>query len=232
MVNSMSDAQRRTAARAVARLDAGGRVSHKPKGQPYAFGCNRESMRDAARLQDRGVVGIDLDIHPNAQQTPFVHHQKNPTKRDAWFDPNGAIGDHDSCTELRDSQMRRLRVKYQGKNRPILTAHQAAVFALGVKGGPLIPCFEAKLIHPEYFDPQWWFDEFVKGWDSRLQPTIMALPGTQGGKTGLRKLAAAHEVGLPTVWLWRGNTPITRTKGFKDAVDLVKSRPGRGIYRV
>jgi len=231
MSGRQSAAQRATSKKTIAYLDKkNGRIYHKPKGTPYAHGCNRESIRDAARKP--GVIGIDLDINPNEQGTPFVHHQPYPTKRDAWFDPKGHINDSHHCRTLTDAQMKRLRVKYQGANRPILTAKSAAIFCLDVKGGPLIPCFEAKGQDRRYNDPDWWFEEFVKGWSSKLQPVIMTLPGTGGGAAGLRKLHAAHEVGLPTMWLWRGETAVTKSAEWRYAVNLVKSRPGRGIYAV
>lgn len=220
-------AQRAASIAAIARLDKGGFVFHKERHASYASGCNGEAIRDAGR--NPRLIGIDLDINPNSQGTPFCHHQLHPTKRDAWFDPQHQITDADSCRHLTDAQMRRLRVRFQGANRPILTAHKAARIC---DNHGLLPCFEAKFASPLYLEPDWWYEQFVKGWKPRLQPVIMTLPGTNGGRTGLRKLAAAHEVGLPTMWLWRGNTPITRTKGFKDAVDLVKSRPGHGIYQV
>ena len=204
----------------------GGHVYHIPKhkGVPYAHGCNRESIRDAARA--RGIDGIDLDINPNKQLTPYVHHQLYPTKKDAWFDPKGHIKDQHSSRQLSDAQMSRLRVRYQGQARPILNARQAAIFCRDVDHGPLIPCFEAKNAHPCYFDPKWWHREFVRGIPANCHVVIMTLPGTKN--IGLKKLAAAHEAGLPTMWLWRGTPP----KGFEKYVDLVKSRPGHGIYRV
>jgi len=205
-----------------------GHVYHKPTGVPYAHGCNRESIRDAARTERWD--GIDLDINPNKELTPFVHHQLYPTKKDAWYDPKHHINDSHSCRKLSDEQMSRLRVRYQGVSRPILTARQAAVFCRDVNHGPLIPCFEAKGRHPCYLDPHWWYREFVKGIPGSCHVVIMTLPGTRD--FGLQKLEAAHEAGLPTMWLWRGETAATKSKAFRDAVDLVKSRPGRGIYRI
>lgn len=224
-MGDMSRTQQAQANRAVARLDAGGHVFHKAKGQPYAFGCNGEAIRDVGR--HTRAVGIDLDINPNKDLVPMVHHQRNPTRRDAWYDPKGQIGDHDPCTTLTTAQMKRMRVKYQGRPRPLLSARQAGAQCAKVD---LIACFEAKFTYPCYHDPDWWWDRFVKGWAK--PPVIMTLPGTNSGKTGLFKLAAAHEAGLPTMWLWRGDQPITHTKGFAQHVDLVKSRPGHGIYRV
>lgn len=230
MANTMSAAQRATAARSVARLDAGGRVAHKRKGTSYASGANREYIRDQARK--RGVVGVDLDTNPNAQLHPWIHHNLHPTKHDGWFDPTRHVTDRDNCRELVDREMSRLRVRYQGRNRPMLTALQGARFCRDVRGGPLIPCFEAKFLHGCYTDPQWWFEQFVEHWEPSLQPVIMTLPGTNNGQSGLAKLAAAHEVGLPTMWLWRGDQAITHTPAFRQHVDLVKSRPHHGIYRV
>jgi len=228
-VTGQSAAQRASASRAIARLDAGGVVFHKPKGDPYAKWCNRGAIRHVAPMPRR--AGIDLDFNPNRSRTPRVHHQLRPTRRDAWYDPRGRITDSDYSRDLTDAEMNRLRVRAFGHRWANLTAKQAAEECDRAPGDSLIPMFEAKFTSPLYLDPQWWFDQFVDGWAPGLQPVIATLPGTNGGRTGLRKLAAAHEVGLPTVWLWRGASPITRTKGFRDAVDLVKSRPGRGIYR-
>jgi hypothetical protein len=231
MSGKQDAAQQATSKKTIALLDAkNGRIGHKPKGSPYAHFCNREAIRDFARKP--GIIGVDLDTQPNKEGTPFVHHQAHPTKNDAWFDPQHKINDSHHCRTLDDAQMHRLRVRYQGKDRPILTAHQAAGFCLTVRGGPLVPCFEAKGQDRRYLDPDWWFEKFVRGWDAKLQPVIMTLPGTGGGSVGLNKLEAAHEVGLPTMWLWRGKTAVTESQAFRDAVDLVKSRPGRGIYRV
>lgn len=212
------------------RLDlSGGRVFHKDHHESYASGSNRKRIREVASM--RGVVGIDIDINPNAQATPWCHHQVHPTKRDAWYDPRGKINDRHSCRTLDDAQMGRLRVRYHGHRWAMLNARQAAEECSRVAGDSLVPMFEAKFTSPHYLDPQWWHDQFVKGWPLALRCAIATLPGTNNGHTGLDKLAAAHEAGLPTIWLWRGDAPITRTKAFRDNVDLVKSRPHRGIYR-
>ncbi len=225
MTTETEIARRITRNRTLDRLDlSGGRIFHKKRGESYASGANRKRIREVAKM--RGVVGIDLDINPNAEGTPWVHHQLHPTKRDAWFDPKGKIHDGVSCRDLDDTQMGRLRVRYHGR-WAMLNARQAAEECARAKGDSLIPMFEAKFLHKCYEDPQWWYDQFVEGWPLDLRFVIATLPGTQGGRAGLRKLAAAHEVGLPTMWLWRGEPPA----GYRNHVDLVKSRPRRGIYR-
>lgn len=206
---------------------AGHRIAHKRKGLPYAFGSNREFVRDKARIPK--IIGVDIDITISADDNPWWNHWELFIKRDAWFDPRHVLRDGARIRSTPDSVLRRVRVRYQGARRPMLTALQAGRYVHNVKGGPLIPCFEMKGMHPLMFSPEWYAEHFLPMQDLGFKPVIMSLPGvkTKQGRVGLRKLAAAHEVGLPTMWLWRGQPPT----GFAKHVDLVKSRPGRGIYR-
>lgn len=201
-----------------------GKIYHKPKGQPYAYGCNAETIRDVSRSK-RDYEGIDLDLRINGQGVGFVCHQAYPTKRDAWFDPAGRINDRTPIGSLTSAECRRLRVRYQGKLLPMLSARSAGILCRNATPRRLIPMFEAKGQDPRFYSVEWWEAFHRQANVAHFIPVIMSLPGSRGA--GARKLKAAGEAGLVTCWLWRKGHAIP------DHVDLVKSHPGKGgIYRL
>src|SRR4029078_4417043 len=162
-------------------------------------------------------------------KTGWGSHTPHPTRGDAWYDPKRIINDQNSIPKLLDSQIARLRVQYQGKTRAIKTATQLASYCRDAQPRRLIPCFEVKS-SGHFLSEKWWEEYFLAKVPRDAQPIIMALP-TGANNFGIRKLAAAHAVGLPTMLLWREDCrPYMR--GWENHVDLVKSRPGRGIYAV
>ena len=203
----------------------GGLVYHKAKAQSYASGCNYETIR-VASASKLDFEGIDLDINVSAQETPWGSHNTHPTRGDAWYDPKKILNDESSIPKLMDAEINRLVVDYRGAKRPIRTAYELAKFCRDIKPRKLIPCFEAKT--SAYFLKEWWWEQFKKRCAAGSTPIVMALP-TGANNFGIRKLAAAHAVGLPTMLLWR-NDCLPYMKGWEAHVDLVKSRPGRGIY--
>jgi hypothetical protein len=180
-----------------------GLVYHKPKDKPYAYGCNRGIIIDSSAAK-ADYEGIDLD-------------------------PKGEINDSHSIAKLPDSAIKRLRVDYNGTKRGIKTARQLAVYCRDATPRKLIPCFEVKS-SAKFLSEQWWKDYFLATVPKDSTPIIMSLP-TGANNYGIRKLAAAHDVGLPTMLLWREDCR-PYMKGWQNHVDLVKSRPGRGIYAV
>ena len=205
----------------------GGAVFHKAKKDSYASGCNFETIR-VASASDADFEGIDLDLNVSMEKTAWGTHNTHPTRSDAWYDPAGKINDSHSIVKLPDSDINRLVVDYRGKQRPIRTAQELAKFCRDIKPRKLIPCFEAK--HSAYFLKEEWWDEFRKSMPAGSTPIIMSLPVGKNN-FGIRKLAAAHEVGLPTMLLWREDAR-PYMKGWENHVDLVKSRPGHKIYAV
>jgi hypothetical protein len=205
----------------------GGNVYHKPSDQPYAYGTNKTAIDDASASKN-DYEGIDLDLNVSGDRTPWGTHNTHPTRGDAWYDPKGKITDDDSITTLPDTEVSRLRVDYKGKTRLIKTARQMAIFCRDATPRILIPCFEVKS-SGKFLSEAWW-EEFKKDVPADSTPIIMSLP-TGANNFGIRKLAAAHEVGLPTMLLWRDDCR-PYMKGWKNHVDLVKSRPGYPIYAV
>jgi hypothetical protein len=205
-----------------------GLVYHKPKDKPYAYGCNRGIIIDSSAAK-ADYEGIDLDLNVSLEKTPWGTHGTHPTRGDAWYDPKGEINDSHSIAKLPDSAIKRLRVDYNGTKRGIKTARQLAVYCRDATPRKLIPCFEVKS-SAKFLSEQWWKDYFLATVPKDSTPIIMSLP-TGANNYGIRKLAAAHDVGLPTMLLWREDCR-PYMKGWQNHVDLVKSRPGRGIYAV
>jgi hypothetical protein len=204
-----------------------GLVYHKSKDASYASGCNYETIR-VASASKADFEGIDLDINVSADRTPWGCHWGHPTRWDDWYDPMKKINDSHALSTLKDADINRLVVDYRGAKRPIRTAYELAKFCRDIKPRKLIPCFEAKT-HGKFLDEAWW-DAFKGRCAKGSTPIIMALP-TGKNNFGIRKLAAAHAVGLPTMLLWRSDC-LPLMAGWKNHVDLVKSYPGRGIYAV
>lgn len=190
-----------------------GRVYHKPKGKPYAYGSVESAI---VRARRRGYVGIDSDHRRSAQGTGHIAHQANPTRRDGWHDPSGNITDSDAFLNLTDAELSRLR--YQGE--PMLTLREWLILC---KREGRIPCIEDKTFTGE--PVEYWRSVKVMADEIGVIPVIMSLPGSRS-VPGTRKLKAAHDAGLVTMWLWR---PGSKVPPF---VDLVKSHAGRPIYRV
>jgi hypothetical protein len=206
----------------------GGLVYHKSGKQQYAHGCNRGAIENASASR-LDFEGIDLDLNVSMDKTAWGSHNRNPTRGDAWYDPKGIINDTSSIPRLLDSQVQRLRVDFEGRVRGIKTARQLAVICRDAKPRRLIPCFEVKA-SGQFLSARWWEEYFLDSMPTNATPIIMSLP-TGANNFGIRKLAAAHSVGLPTMLLWREDCrPFM--KGWENHVDLVKSRPGRGIYAV
>lgn len=203
-----------------------GLVYHKARGDSYASACNFESIR-VASAHTADFEGIDLDINVSADKTPWGCHWGHPTRSDDWYDPKKQINDSHSLSKLRDVDINRLVVNYRGKKRPIRTAPELAKMCRDAEPRQLIPCFEAKT--SKWFLNDDWWQKFKTSMPTGSTPIVMALP-TGANNYGIRKLAAAHEVGLPTMLLWREGAELM--VGWKNHVDLVKSRPGRGIYAV
>ena len=204
-----------------------GAVYHKSKEASYASGCNYETIRVASASKS-DYEGIDLDINVSADKTPWGCHWGRPTRSDDWYDPKGKITDANALGTLHDSDINRLVVNYRGAKRPIRTAYELSKFCRDIKPRKLIPCFEAK--SSKYFLSEAWWEEFRKRCAPGSTPIVMALP-TGANNYGIRKLAAAHAVGLPTMLLWRSDQR-PYMNGWENHVDLVKSRPGHGIYAV
>ena len=204
-----------------------GLVYHKARGDSYASACNFESVR-VASASPHDYEGIDLDLNVSADKTGWVCHWGHPTKSDDWYDPLRKINDSHALARLHDVDINRLVVDYRGAKRPIRTAKEMSKFCRDIKPRRLIPCFEAKS-HAVFLSEEWW-DGFRKSMAKGSSPIIMALP-TGKNDYGIRKLAAAHAVGLPTMLLWRTDC-LPYMKGWENHVDLVKSRPGRVIYAV
>lgn len=202
-----------------------GLVYHKAGKDPYAWGCNRGTILEAS-ASSRDYEGIDLDLNVSADKTPWGSHNAHPTRGDAWYDPRKILNDESSIPRLGDAQIKNLRVDYKGKHRYIKTARQLASYCRDAKPRKLIPCFEAKT--SKYFLSEAWWDVFKRTIPFGATPIVMALP-TGANNYGIRKLAAAHAVGLPTMLLWREDCR-PYMKGWENHVDLVKSRPNRGIY--
>jgi len=205
----------------------GGLVYHKAHDQSYASGCNYETIR-VASASKLDFEGIDLDLNISADLTPWGCHWGHPTRSDDWYDPKHQINDSHSLSKLKDVDINRLVVDYRGAKRPIRTAYELSKFCRDIKPRKIIPCFEAKT-HAKFLSEAWW-EGFKKRCAAGSTPVIMALP-TGANNFGIRKLAAAHAVGLPTMLLWRTDC-MPYMKGWENHVDLVKSRPGRGIYAV
>jgi len=206
----------------------GGLVYHKAAKEQYAHGCNKGTIENASKSK-LDFEGIDLDLNVSMDKTAWGSHNTHPTRGDAWYDPKRIINDQNSIPKLLDSQIARLRVQYQGKTRAIKTATQLASYCRDAQPRRLIPCFEVKS-SGHFLSEKWWEEYFLSKVPRDAQPIIMALP-TGANNFGIRKLAAAHAVGLPTMLLWREDCrPYMR--GWENHVDLVKSRPGRGIYAV
>ena len=205
----------------------GGAVYHKSREMSYAAGCNFETIR-VASASSSDYEGIDLDLNVSMEKTAWGTHNTHPTRGDAWYDPKKLINDSHSIVKLPDSDINRLVVDYRGDQRPIRTAQELAKFCRDVKPRKLIPCFEAK--HSGQFLKEEWWEEFKKSMPAGSTPIIMSLPVGKNN-FGIRKLAAAHAVGLPTMLLWREDAR-PYMPGWEKHVDLVKSRPGRGIYAV
>lgn len=204
-----------------------GLVYHKAHDASYASGCNFETVRVASAAA-ADFEGIDLDMNISADLTPWCCHWGHPTRADDWYDPKGKINDSHSLSKLHDVDINRLVVDYRGKPRPIRTAYEMSRFCRDITPRRLIPCFEAKT-HSKFLSEDWW-EVFRTKCAKGSTPIIMSLP-TGRNDFGIRKLAAAHAVGLPTMLLWREDCR-PYMKGWEAHVDLVKSRPGRGIYAV
>jgi hypothetical protein len=197
----------------IPRQIIGGRVYHKPKGFPYAYGSTLDAVKRAVR---RRKDGIDIDYRVSKDGTGWWCHQANPTKRDGWRDPEGHINDSHALIKLTDAQVSRLQ--YRG--RRILNDEQ---FLRACKAAGLVPCVEDKT-YRGHSVAHW--REFKRLADSiGVVPIVMSLPGT-ASVPGTRKLKAAHDAGLVTMWLWRKGS---RVPAF---VDLIKSKPRKGIHRV
>lgn len=201
----------------------GGQVYHKAEKDSYASACNNEAMRVAHSLKK--FEGIDLDLNLSKDLTAWGVHWPFPTRWDDWYDPDGFWTDKTAIKNQPDSKVKVLRVDYRGKPRPIRTAGQLMRTIMREKLD-LIPCFETKRCRP-FMDPNWWEDHFLPKIPKGCHPIIMSLP--QYNDMGIKCLAAAHEVGLPTMWLWRGGPP---PPGYEQHVDLMKSQPGKPIYAV
>jgi len=203
----------------------GGAVYHKAKSASYASACNNEAIR-VASASPLDFEGIDLDLNLSKDLTAWGVHWPAPTRWDDWYDPAGFWTDRTLIKNRTDKEVKVLRVDYRGKARHIQTAAQLAKTCVIAKPRKLIPCFEVKRCRP-FTDPNWWNEHFLPTMPKGATPIIMSLPQYHG--MGLDCLAAAHEVGLPTMWLWRGGPP---PPGYKAHVDLMKSQPGRKIYAV
>lgn len=204
-----------------------GLVYHKPEKASYASGCNYETIR-LASASSADFEAIDLDTNISADETPWCCHWGHPTRADDWYDPKGQINDSHALSKLKDVDINRLVVDYRGAKRPIRTAYEMSKFCRDIKPRRLIPCFEAKS-HKLFLSEAWWAGFKLKCAKGST-PIVMALP-TGANNYGIRKLAAAHAVGLPTMLLWRTDC-LPYMKGWENHVDLVKSRPGHGIYAV
>jgi len=200
-----------------------GHVYHKPHGIPYAHGCNPKLIRDLTEYWD----GVDLDLRINKQKRGQCCHQECPTKKDAWFDPKHKINDRHKVQTLTNAECDRLRVKYKGSNRLLMSDVKAMQVC---KNQGKIPCFEAKSDSGRnlFYDPEWWDGFRNRSIKVGIIPVVMSLPGSSKYNPGIKKLAAAHEAGLVTMLLWRGAYPDSWNKHL----DLVKSRPKHPIYRV
>lgn len=209
------------------------RVAHKPRRLnghkvPYAYGCNPAAI---TRAKQHDYDAIDLDLRVLASRTPgkipaalaICDHWPYPLKQDAWFDPAGKLSPDRPIHKINYDEAMRLRYRDGKTLQPMMTARWAMVLCKRVH---IQPCFEAKS-DPRgvFYDPEWWADFKAMGHSVHVEPIIMSLPG---GGTGIKKLAAAHEAGLTTMWLWRGAYPAS----YNRHIDFVKSRPGHGIYRV
>lgn len=190
-----------------------GRVAHKPHGKPYAYGCNPAAIRRADRL---GFDGIDLDHRTNAEGHGWCFHQANPTRRDGWRDPAGIVTTSTPILAMSDADCGRLR--YQDQRSMSVRDAMILCRALG-----LIPCFEDKTFTGE--SVEYWRGVKELADSLGIVPVIMSLPGSRS-VPGARKLRAAHDAGLITMWLWRVGSKVP------PFVDLVKSHAGRPIYKV
>ena len=191
-------------------------VGHKPKGKPYAFGCNPAAIRRAA---DAGKVGIDLDLTVNKQGKGYCNHWSPLFTKDKWRDPLGKIPKSRTIGQLTNAQCDRLRYRdpVSKRDEVFMSAKYAAKKC---RDAGVIPCYEAKG-SKQLRSVDWW-RRFKADMDEvGVVPVVMALPGR---RTALK---AAHDAGLVTVWLWR-DTPSGRK--IPAWVDLVKSHR-RDIYR-
>jgi hypothetical protein len=188
------------------------RVYHKPHGKPYAFGCTEEAIARAGR---RHFDGIDLDHRRNKQGRGQLSHQPNPTRRDGWRDSRGLIGDARPMLSLTNAECDRLH--YQGHK--MLSLREGLLLC---KRAGLVPCIEDKTFTGE--PVSYWLEVKAMADELGVVPVIMSLPGANS-VPGARKLKAAHDAGLVTMWLWRPGCEIP------DFVDLVKSHRHRAIYR-